>query len=170
MPKIVLFEFILPANGILPKPSILIESVASLYEHYNFLPDAIATAKGLGGGLPLGAILVSEKLSTIFDKDEHGTFPIVDGAPLKVFYLEDVYNRYEELGKHVIIGEAPPPDYKYGYDFTESEERFAKGKISKTAFAQIKSGKKMDSDWRCLYCGYLDKCWPEKRAEVRGKK
>jgi len=34
---IILFEFILPANGILPKPSILIESVASLFKHYNFL-------------------------------------------------------------------------------------------------------------------------------------
>ncbi|MEE9431085.1 MAG: ABC transporter permease subunit [Melioribacteraceae bacterium] len=34
---IILFEFILPANGILPKPSILIESVTSLFKHYNFL-------------------------------------------------------------------------------------------------------------------------------------
>jgi acetylornithine/N-succinyldiaminopimelate aminotransferase len=43
------------------------------FERYNFVPDAIATAKGLGGGLPLGAFLVSEKLATVLDLGEHGT-------------------------------------------------------------------------------------------------
>ncbi len=43
------------------------------YEHTKFKPDAIASAKGLGGGLPLGAFLVSEKLVSVFDRGEHGT-------------------------------------------------------------------------------------------------
>lgn len=43
------------------------------YENYDFVPDAIATAKGIGGGLPLGAFLVSEKLANIFNVGEHGT-------------------------------------------------------------------------------------------------
>jgi len=43
------------------------------YEHADFIPDAIATAKGLGGGLPLGAFLVGEHLTKIFTKGEHGT-------------------------------------------------------------------------------------------------
>ncbi len=43
------------------------------FERYNFIPDAIATAKGLGGGLPLGAFLVSEKLAHVLDIGEHGT-------------------------------------------------------------------------------------------------
>lgn len=43
------------------------------YEHLKLVPDAIATAKGLGGGLPLGSFLVSEKLADIFDVGEHGT-------------------------------------------------------------------------------------------------
>ncbi len=43
------------------------------YEHCPIVPDAIATAKGLGGGLPLGAFLVSDKLNDIFDIGEHGT-------------------------------------------------------------------------------------------------
>ena len=43
------------------------------YEYLNFIPDALATAKGLGGGLPLGSFLVSEKLADIFDVGEHGT-------------------------------------------------------------------------------------------------
>ncbi|KAA3617450.1 MAG: acetylornithine/succinylornithine family transaminase [Calditrichaeota bacterium] len=43
------------------------------FEHYDFIPDAIATAKGLGGGLPLGAFLVSEKIKDLFKIGEHGT-------------------------------------------------------------------------------------------------
>ena len=43
------------------------------YEKTGVIPDAIATAKGLGGGLPLGAFLVNDKLADIFAKGEHGT-------------------------------------------------------------------------------------------------
>ncbi len=43
------------------------------YEHYNFIPDAIASAKGIGGGLPLGAFLIAEKLVNVFNIGEHGT-------------------------------------------------------------------------------------------------
>jgi len=43
------------------------------FEYFDFVPDAIATAKGLGGGLPLAAFLVSEKLADVFDIGEHGT-------------------------------------------------------------------------------------------------
>jgi len=43
------------------------------YEKTSLVPDAIASAKGLGGGLPLGAFLVSEILSDVFAKGEHGT-------------------------------------------------------------------------------------------------
>lgn len=43
------------------------------YEHTKLKPDAIASAKGLGGGLPLGAFLVSEKLASVFSRGEHGT-------------------------------------------------------------------------------------------------
>jgi predicted acetylornithine/succinylornithine family transaminase len=43
------------------------------YEHLNIIPDAISTAKALGGGLPLAAFLVSEKLADILESGEHGT-------------------------------------------------------------------------------------------------
>lgn len=43
------------------------------YEQLSVVPDAIATAKGLGGGLPLGAFLVSEDLVQVFERGEHGT-------------------------------------------------------------------------------------------------
>jgi len=43
------------------------------YEKEELIPDAIASAKGLGGGLPLGAFMVSGKLADILNKGEHGT-------------------------------------------------------------------------------------------------
>ncbi len=43
------------------------------FEKTGLIPDAIATAKGLGGGLPLGAFLVNEKLQDVFQRGHHGT-------------------------------------------------------------------------------------------------
>ncbi|MEJ2052844.1 MAG: acetylornithine/succinylornithine family transaminase [Calditrichaceae bacterium] len=43
------------------------------YENCPIIPDGIATAKALGGGLPLGAFLVNDRLTNIFDIGEHGT-------------------------------------------------------------------------------------------------
>lgn len=40
---IILFEFILPANGFLPKPSILIDSLPSLIKDYNFFQASLIT-------------------------------------------------------------------------------------------------------------------------------
>ncbi len=43
------------------------------YEAYGVNPDIVTVAKGVGGGLPLGAILVSEKLENVFKPGDHGT-------------------------------------------------------------------------------------------------
>lgn len=43
------------------------------FEHYNLKPDVVTVAKGIGGGLPLGVILVNSALDNIFDKGNHGT-------------------------------------------------------------------------------------------------
>jgi len=43
------------------------------YQHYNLKPDIIWLAKGLGGGLPLGALITSERLDNIFLSGQHGT-------------------------------------------------------------------------------------------------
>lgn len=43
------------------------------FEKYGFEPDMATIAKALGGGLPLGAILVSEKLENVLQPGEHGT-------------------------------------------------------------------------------------------------
>ena len=43
------------------------------YEAYGVNPDLVTLAKGIGGGLPLGAILISEKLENVFKPGDHGT-------------------------------------------------------------------------------------------------
>lgn len=43
------------------------------YEHYGVKPDIVTMAKGIGGGLPLGAILINKKLEDVFQKGMHGT-------------------------------------------------------------------------------------------------
>ena len=43
------------------------------YMHYGVQPDIVSTAKGLGGGLPLGATLLGEKVEHTLGRGDHGS-------------------------------------------------------------------------------------------------
>ena len=43
------------------------------YQNFGVLPDAVSTAKGLGGGLPIGAVLLGEKLENVYGPGDHGS-------------------------------------------------------------------------------------------------
>lgn len=43
------------------------------FNHYDVKPDVVTLAKGIGGGMPLGCILVREGLENIWEKGQHGT-------------------------------------------------------------------------------------------------
>lgn len=43
------------------------------YNNFSIEPDIVTTAKGLGGGLPIGAVLCNEKLSNTFVPGDHGS-------------------------------------------------------------------------------------------------
>ncbi|UGS36218.1 acetylornithine/succinylornithine family transaminase [Capillimicrobium parvum] len=77
------------------------------YEQTGVVPDAITTAKALGGGLPIGALVTGERLADVFAPGDHGsTFPggpVVAAAALAVFDVlddEELLARVRELGEH----------------------------------------------------------------------
>ena len=43
------------------------------YEQFGIQPDLVSCAKGLGGGLPIGAVLFGEKTETVFGAGDHGS-------------------------------------------------------------------------------------------------
>ena len=50
------------------------------FEHAGVMPDAIAMAKGLGGGFPIGAIWIRDRFTDLFTPGSHGT--TFGGTPL----------------------------------------------------------------------------------------
>ncbi|MBC7229503.1 MAG: acetylornithine transaminase [Actinobacteria bacterium] len=58
------------------------------YEHYGIVPDMMTLAKGLAGGLPIGALLTTSEIAEGFKPGDHGsTFggnPVVCAAALAV--------------------------------------------------------------------------------------
>jgi len=63
------------------------------YEHGGVRPDALTTAKALGGGLPIGALVTGERLADVLAPGDHGsTFaggPVVAAAALVALELTD---------------------------------------------------------------------------------
>ena len=43
------------------------------YMHYGITPDIVTTAKGLGGGLPIGAVMFGEKTKDVLTSGTHGS-------------------------------------------------------------------------------------------------
>ena len=88
------------------------------YMHYGLTPDVVSTAKGLAGGLPMGATLMSEKVSGVLGAGDHGsTFggnPVCAAAALTIIgrldeeFLAEVRKKgdyiREELGGCEVSG------------------------------------------------------------------
>lgn len=77
------------------------------YEQYGFEPDLVTAAKGLGGGLPIGACLFGKNVESVFSKGDHGsTFggnPVVCAGALNVLKRIDdrLLSAVKEKGEHL---------------------------------------------------------------------
>lgn len=78
------------------------------YEYSGVRPDVITLAKGLGGGLPLGAMIALGKASKLFVAGDHGsTFggnPVATAAALAVISTiekEKILSDVEKAGKYL---------------------------------------------------------------------
>lgn len=94
----VMFECVQGEGGVIPLTAQFVQGLAELAEKKNFLliadevqtgngrtgelyaymnfgikPDIVSTAKGLGGGLPLGACLMGEKTGNVLKFGDHGS-------------------------------------------------------------------------------------------------
>ncbi len=77
------------------------------YQQFGVMPDVVTTAKGLGGGLPIGACMLGEKCEHVLVKGDHGSTyggnPICAAAALNVISrLDDaVFDGVKERAAYI---------------------------------------------------------------------
>lgn len=116
----IMFEIIQGEGGVLPMTTEFIESIKAmsqkydalividevqtgngrtgkLYAHQNFdlCPDIFTTAKGLAGGLPIGATVFSERLADILPAGSHGS--TFGGNPVACAGAISILNRIDDV-------------------------------------------------------------------------
>ena len=64
------------------------------YMNYGVMPDVVSTAKGLAGGLPIGAVLLGEKTKDVFSYGDHGS--TFGGNPVSCAAAISVVSRIDE--------------------------------------------------------------------------
>ena len=64
------------------------------YMNYGFTPDIVSTAKGLGGGLPIGACLLGEKVQDVLTPGSHGS--TFGGNPVACAGAVNVLSRLDD--------------------------------------------------------------------------
>ena len=64
------------------------------YEHYGIAPDIVTTAKGLGGGLPLGATMFFDKTEKVYSYGDHGS--TFGGNPIACAGAISILNRIDK--------------------------------------------------------------------------
>ncbi len=80
------------------------------YMKYGITPDIVSTAKGIGGGLPLGATMLFEKTENVYTPGDHGsTFggnPVATAGALSILErIDDEFLALVEKKNEYIINE-----------------------------------------------------------------
>jgi acetylornithine/succinyldiaminopimelate/putrescine aminotransferase len=86
------------------------------YEQTGVVPDAMTTAKALGGGLPVGALITGQRLADVLKPGDHGSTvaggPLVARAALEALEIcsdPRLHARVRELGERLREGLASLP-------------------------------------------------------------
>ena len=64
------------------------------YQQFDILPDLVTSAKGLGGGLPIGAVLFGEKTEEVLVPGDHGS--TFGGNPVVCAGAVEILNRMDD--------------------------------------------------------------------------
>lgn len=82
------------------------------FQQYDITPDIVTAAKGLGGGLPIGAVLFGDKAANVFKPGDHastfGGNPIACAGAFEVLkqlnpaFLHEVRAKGDYIKKHVL--------------------------------------------------------------------
>ncbi|MBO5248941.1 MAG: acetylornithine/succinylornithine family transaminase [Clostridia bacterium] len=115
----VMFETVQGEGGVLPLEESFVQGLAQLreetevlliadevqtgngrtgrlygYMNYEILPDIVTTAKGLGGGLPIGATLLGERVQDVYQPGSHGS--TFGGNPVACAGALNILNRIND--------------------------------------------------------------------------
>lgn len=79
------------------------------YEHFGVKPDIVTLAKGLAGGVPIGAFITTDKIAAAFHAGDHGTTfggnPLACAAAnavLKVMEEDKLLENAQKIGEYLI--------------------------------------------------------------------
>ncbi len=79
------------------------------FKHYKIVPDLMVLAKGLGGGLPIGALIASDKIANTFKPGMHastfGGSPLICKAALgtfKAIIKDNMLANTKTMGKYIL--------------------------------------------------------------------
>ena len=128
----ILIEIIQGEGGVIPLTKEFVEGVAAIcaqqdiplmvdevqtgngrtgklygYMHFGIQPDIVSTAKGLGGGLPIGATMVSKKLEAVLQPGDQGSTyggnPVCCAGALSVIsrLTDDFLAQVQEKSRYV---------------------------------------------------------------------
>ena len=64
------------------------------YMHFGVEPDVVTTAKGLGGGLPIGAVMIGHRCEHVLGKGDHGS--TFGGNPISAAGAYSILSRLDD--------------------------------------------------------------------------
>ncbi len=126
------------------------------HEHFGITPDIMTLAKALGNGLPIGAMLATEKVAAAFGPGVHastfGGTPLVSSVALKVLQLieeQDLLTRAQEMGAYLKTQLVELQSKHTAIEAVRGKGLLV-GVVLKTSGAPIVTA--------CMECGFLINC------------